>query len=70
MPEQVSQSADVAPGEQEAVAVAQEYQPGELTPAIVTSQQVWKPADIEQLLADLWDALEAIEPPSAEGGLF
>lgn len=31
---------------------------------------LWKPADIEQLLADLWDALEAIEPPSAEGGLF
>ena len=47
MPEQVSQSADLAPGEQEEAAVAQEYQPGELAPAIVTSAKVWKPADIE-----------------------
>jgi hypothetical protein len=49
MPEQVSQSADLKPGDQETAAVAQEYQPGELVPAIITDQKVWKPADLEKI---------------------
>ncbi len=49
MPDQVSQSADLNVDEQQQAADAEEYQPGELAPAIVTAAKVWKPADVEKI---------------------
>jgi len=47
--EQASQIADLNPEESNKAAVAEEYQPGELAPSIITSETVWKPADIEKV---------------------
>ncbi len=49
MPEQVSQSADLNIDESNKAAKAEEYQPGELAPSIITAAQVWKPADVEKV---------------------
>lgn len=38
--------------EQAEVAQAQEYQPGELAPCIVTSQKIWKPEDLKAIGLD------------------
>ena len=46
--DQIDQSAELSGDEQQTAAQAQEYQPGELAPAIITSAKVWKPDDIKK----------------------
>ena len=53
----VEQSAELNPEESETAAQAQEYQPGELAPAIITSAKVWKPDDIKKADATLMGTL-------------
>lgn len=46
---QTAEQEDIQTGSQDdQVAVAQEYAPGELAPCIVTRSKVWKPADLEK----------------------
>jgi hypothetical protein len=45
----VAEDVAAALGEPGASAVAQEYAPGELAPAIVTSAKVWKPDDVKKI---------------------
>jgi hypothetical protein len=45
----MDQSSDLNVAETAEVAQAEEYAPGELAPAIITNQKVWKPADVEKV---------------------
>ena len=40
---------DLTPDEQDAAATAQQYKPGELAPAIITTARIWKPDDIKKV---------------------
>src|ERR1017187_1741927 len=51
--DQINQSAELSGDEQQTAAQAQEYQSGELAPAIITSARVWKPDDIKRVDATM-----------------
>ena len=45
----IKEPGDLTPDEQEAAATAQQYKPGELSPAIITTARIWKPDDIKKV---------------------
>lgn len=53
----IDQPGDLTPDEQEAAATAQQYKPGELAAAIITTARIWKPDDIKNVDATITQTL-------------
>lgn len=46
--DQINQGTELTPEEQQTAQSAQQYKPGELAPAIITSARVWKPDELKK----------------------